>query len=636
MFTNRQYEKLARTIYNGGSDDENNLNNSLINDQLVAVKYRTNNQKPIFTLANGHSATLFKTQNNEKKYVLRLFYNFDNSNIIYDTHSKIKDYLDSKKPTWYVEFEYFNIAGYINNQEFPGIKMPYFDGKYLLNRFLNDNYGNISELNRFQKSLIETNNSIEKLKVTHGDIQHGNLIYFNGEVKLIDYDNMYVPSMTNYNSKEIGVLNYQHPCRTIDSHCQGIDRFSIWILLLTSEVVKYRKDLYKDKISLFEPDDFESPESSDLFLKLTNSNEGNISNYSNIIKNLLYEHDLSKIPKPSLNKLATLAKLKKNSDEHNVFWKPSKKAKKNHIWINANISNPTIYDSKLKVIAKKVPFQIDVTKYKKISIKYKNESSKISFSDKEGSYFHKFNQVEKKSILSRKQKNIPSSKEPIELRSFNIEFIFKSYLSKDTTFSNFFKNWIYRFNGDEVLGNCYDKLVRDENNLYTITDIDSGKLTIKFKAEKKWKEYSFNQKDFYIEDLLKDDKYIKTHSVPIGTKASLAIHSTKFSSIYREYTIEKENTIQEGVYSNYKKYKSVYKKKGISIEIPESLNDCLVRYLGGFYLFKFPIWFIANIIMKYVFPYIVIALVLIFFAGLFTDGLAFEWVYEILKYIFDF
>ncbi|QLQ08322.1 MAG: hypothetical protein HZY76_21580 [Anaerolineae bacterium] len=48
--------------------------------------------------------------------------------------------------------------------------------------------------------------------IAHGDLQHGNVLVAADELRLIDYDGMYVPPLSGRESHEIGHRNYQHPC----------------------------------------------------------------------------------------------------------------------------------------------------------------------------------------------------------------------------------------------------------------------------------------------------------------------------------------------------------------------------------------------------------------------------------------
>jgi hypothetical protein len=70
--------------------------------------------------------------------------------------------------------------------------------------------------------------------MAHGDLQHGNvLVTPGGDLKLIDYDGMFVPAFTGLPSLEDGHPNYQHPCRQADNFGPQLDNFSAWSVYLS-------------------------------------------------------------------------------------------------------------------------------------------------------------------------------------------------------------------------------------------------------------------------------------------------------------------------------------------------------------------------------------------------------------------
>ena len=54
---------------------------------------------------------------------------------------------------------------------------------------------------------------LERAGIAHGDLQHGNIFVVDDELKLIDYDGMFVPRLAGCRSNELGIEHYQHPQR---------------------------------------------------------------------------------------------------------------------------------------------------------------------------------------------------------------------------------------------------------------------------------------------------------------------------------------------------------------------------------------------------------------------------------------
>jgi hypothetical protein len=59
---------------------------------------------------------------------------------------------------------------------------------------------------------------LERRKLAHGDLQHGNIMIAESGVELVDYDGMFVPAFAGTAATEGGVPSYQHPNRSaVDS-----------------------------------------------------------------------------------------------------------------------------------------------------------------------------------------------------------------------------------------------------------------------------------------------------------------------------------------------------------------------------------------------------------------------------------
>lgn len=67
--------------------------------------------------------------------------------------------------------------------------------------------------------------------VAHGDLQHGNILVApGGDLRLVDYDGMYVPALAGREGTERGHRNYQHPGRGVGDFGPGLDSFSSWVI----------------------------------------------------------------------------------------------------------------------------------------------------------------------------------------------------------------------------------------------------------------------------------------------------------------------------------------------------------------------------------------------------------------------
>ena len=145
-----------------------------------------------------------------------------------------------------------------------------------LGRFLDQAFDDRTRLNRlrtnFQKAVAE----MERMGVAHGDLQHGNmLISGSGDIRLIDYDGMYVPGMPKFNASELGHANYQSPFRNMNTTLgPSIDRFSSIVIDLALDALIQDSSLWT-KFSaggnniIFSVDDFLKPDASEVLSRIS-------------------------------------------------------------------------------------------------------------------------------------------------------------------------------------------------------------------------------------------------------------------------------------------------------------------------------------------------------------------------------
>jgi len=77
--------------------------------------------------------------------------------------------------------------------------------------YVERNLGNSTLLFALASRWLEMIKVLNKFSIAHGDLQHGNVLVVNGDLKLVDYDGMFVPTLAGKISSEIGHRNYQHP-----------------------------------------------------------------------------------------------------------------------------------------------------------------------------------------------------------------------------------------------------------------------------------------------------------------------------------------------------------------------------------------------------------------------------------------
>src|ERR1700704_6085570 len=172
----------------------------------------------------------------------------------------------------FVDFDFQQSGITVRQRIFPIVRMDWVEGDTLgvwLDKHCDD--GDALEKARTDFSAIAR--LLERKGIAHGDIQNGNVMVANGDIKLIDYDGMFVPGMRPGNGSETGHKHFQHPDRRVSDFGPKMDRFSFIALDLSLKAVIEDKSLYSKfreggETVVFRANDFADPENSEIFQRL--------------------------------------------------------------------------------------------------------------------------------------------------------------------------------------------------------------------------------------------------------------------------------------------------------------------------------------------------------------------------------
>lgn len=136
---------------------------------------------------------------------------------------------------WTAGFRYVETGVMVQGRAYPVLVMEWIEAKLLI-PWIEDRLrmGDRVALGRLADGFAELIAALEAAGIAHGDLQHGNLLVTaRGELKLIDYDGMYVPALRERPAMELGQPNYQHPRRTAGDYGPWLDRFSARVIHLS-------------------------------------------------------------------------------------------------------------------------------------------------------------------------------------------------------------------------------------------------------------------------------------------------------------------------------------------------------------------------------------------------------------------
>jgi serine/threonine protein kinase len=148
------------------------------------------------------------------------------------------------------------------------------------------------------KTMVE---ELHVLHWAHGDLQHGNiLVRENGGLVLVDYDSMYVPTLSGFSDDIKGIAGYQHPARWKNNTLnETVDYFSELIIYTSLVALSKYPDLWTSlqlsdtETMLFSEDDLSSKGKSAIFKSLEQDSELII--LANRIKEFLAEERITRL-----------------------------------------------------------------------------------------------------------------------------------------------------------------------------------------------------------------------------------------------------------------------------------------------------------------------------------------------------
>ena len=181
--------------------------------------------KPI----SGASASVFTiTGTDGRRWAVKCFTRFIPDQEL--RYQRISEALREVDKSWRVEFSYLQDGIMIQGTRYPVLKMEWVEASSLIS-FIEDNLGDAPALARLARAFATMSSELAAFGIAHGDLQHGNLLVTrSGELKLIDYDGMFVPGLAQLGACEIGHANYQSPARSMSTWGPYLDHFSAWII----------------------------------------------------------------------------------------------------------------------------------------------------------------------------------------------------------------------------------------------------------------------------------------------------------------------------------------------------------------------------------------------------------------------
>ena len=141
---------------------------------------------------------------------------------------------------WLVNVQWLSEGLLIDGSWKPAVLMERIEGVDL-EKWLHANKTDKAKLESIASQVRRFAREFAQHDVAHGDLSHRNLmVNSSDQLKVVDYDGMYLQSLRDAIPKESGLPGMQHPQRRISSYGPNVDRFSILVLYATLLYIKWR------------------------------------------------------------------------------------------------------------------------------------------------------------------------------------------------------------------------------------------------------------------------------------------------------------------------------------------------------------------------------------------------------------
>jgi uncharacterized protein YjbI with pentapeptide repeats len=251
-------------------------------------------------LWSGNFATVYKLTKGDRSWAVRCFTRTPQADV-QRRYRLISEYLAQHQIPYLVDFEFLTQGVLVKGEWYPVLKMDWVQGAEL-DRYIGEHIDDSQVLLRLDQQLKQLQKDLQQVGIAHGDLQHGNIMVDSrGELKLVDYDGMYVPALRGAPPLEIGHPNYQPPMRSLNDFGDRLDEFSFAVISLSLRALATEPKLWNifhedNKNLIFRHNDFQEPESSPVFKAIANITDDETRELRDRLIGSCYGQDIDQAP----------------------------------------------------------------------------------------------------------------------------------------------------------------------------------------------------------------------------------------------------------------------------------------------------------------------------------------------------
>ena len=196
--------------------------------------------RPVMSLGNFAVVFKMKSVDSGRCYAIKCFIKDQEGRA--EAYQRISEELEFVSSPYllhvqYLENELFVDTTQTDQEEFPVLKMEWMEGKPL-DAYLRENIHDSYALEMLTYRFCRMGAFLLSQPFAHGDLKPDNiLVRENGELALVDYDGMFVPSMEGQKARELGSPDFRHPLRDENQFDSHIDDFAIASIALSLKAI---------------------------------------------------------------------------------------------------------------------------------------------------------------------------------------------------------------------------------------------------------------------------------------------------------------------------------------------------------------------------------------------------------------
>lgn len=241
-------------------------------------------------VASGAFASVYRVSGAHRDVAVRCFLHQVTGQ--HERYKEISKYvMDDQLPAT-VAFNYLPDGISIHGTWYPILKMEWVQGESL-DAYVRTHRNDAAVVTKLMDSFREMTLALVDAGIAHGDLQHGNIMVLpDGQIRLVDYDGMFVPALKGQPSNELGHRNYQHPWRTANHFDSRLDNFAAWsiycsLLCLTKDPTLFEVLNAGDECLLFRQADYQTPTRSRAFAILEGHDDSEVRQCAKFLRGLL-------------------------------------------------------------------------------------------------------------------------------------------------------------------------------------------------------------------------------------------------------------------------------------------------------------------------------------------------------------